>query len=383
MKNLLDYLPKEKNTQIDFQEIFHQFEFFQPLEKCPQDPKHHAEGNVWKHTQMVVSELLSSEDWENLNEQEKKILFLAALMHDISKPETTKILDDGSITQPGHSKKGSIKTRGILWKMNIDPNIRENVCDLIAYHQIPFWLIEKKDIESKQFVISFSQKTKNKYLAILAKADIKGRICQDKQKILEHISLFEEIAKENNVFEDAYNFPSEHTRLKYIKQNLKKDSDNYILPNYELYNDCLTHVTLLTGLPGSGKTTWINENAKDRAIVSADNIRKDLKISPTDNQGTVIQLVKEMAKSYLRDKKPFVWDATHLSKQIREPIIQLLLDYKAYIEIVHIEKPEKELRAGNLQRPNPVPNKAIDKMILKWEIPDYSECHKLTKIFNK
>lgn len=75
------------------------------LEPVPQNPEHHAEGNVLKHTRMVrksldtVKNLLSKESNKfpfkninfNLNNKEEKILKMAAWLHDIGKASATTI----------------------------------------------------------------------------------------------------------------------------------------------------------------------------------------------------------------------------------------------------------------------------------------------------
>jgi hypothetical protein len=75
------------------------------LEPVPQNPDHHAEGNVLNHTRMVrksldtVKNLLSKESNKfpfeninfNLNEKEEKILKMAAWLHDIGKASATTI----------------------------------------------------------------------------------------------------------------------------------------------------------------------------------------------------------------------------------------------------------------------------------------------------
>ena len=48
-------------------------------------------------------------------------------------------------------------------------------------------------------------------------------------------------------------------------------------------------------------------------MISLDDIRALLHISPKEDQGSVVQAARELAKAYLRKKVPFVWNATDLT----------------------------------------------------------------------
>lgn len=79
------------------------------LANTPQDKYHHSEGDVWTHTKMVVDSLLQTEEWTKLSEQNKRIMFLSTLLHDIAKPLCTEISEDGRVSSPGHSRKGKYR----------------------------------------------------------------------------------------------------------------------------------------------------------------------------------------------------------------------------------------------------------------------------------
>ncbi len=72
----------------------------------PQDPVHHAEGNVAVHTQMVLAALQEMPEYAALDEQSREVLWAAALLHDVEKRSTTVTGEEGRISSPGHAKKG-------------------------------------------------------------------------------------------------------------------------------------------------------------------------------------------------------------------------------------------------------------------------------------
>src|ERR1043165_5766242 len=104
--------------------------------QTPQDPRYHAEGDVWTHTKMVVEALLGLPDYAAATRDDQAVLFLAALLHDIAKHATTVIdPDTGAIGQSGHSRRGSIDARIALWDAGMPFALREAMCRLIAVHQ--------------------------------------------------------------------------------------------------------------------------------------------------------------------------------------------------------------------------------------------------------
>jgi tRNA uridine 5-carbamoylmethylation protein Kti12 len=66
-----------------------------------------------------------------------------------------------------------------------------------------------------------------------------------------------------------------------------------------------------------------------------------------------------------------------ISRQVRSQLIDLSVDYEAKVRIVYLEVSEDERARRNLRRQNPVPAKAIARMLDRWEPPDLTECHAL------
>ncbi len=152
------------------------FPWVRALEACPQDPVHHAEGNVWIHTRMVLETLLAMPAFRALSPADRDIVHVACLMHDIAKPATTR-LEDGRYTAKGHSRSGELMARRILWELGAPFALREAVCGLIRYHQIPFYLIERDDAQRVAAEVSLHARCD--LLALVAEADIRGRTCAD------------------------------------------------------------------------------------------------------------------------------------------------------------------------------------------------------------
>jgi len=110
-------------------------------------------------------------------------------------------------------------------------------------------------------------------------------------------------------------------------------------------------------------------------IISLDQIRRENRITATDHQGTVIQNAKEKARLLMRQKQPFIWNATNITRHIRDPLIDLFLTYNYRVKLVYVECPYDELIERNNKREHPIPQSAIQKMVRKLEVPKPFEAH--------
>ena len=145
------------------------------------------------------------------------------------------------------------------------------------------------------------------------------------------------------------------------------------------FDDTRVKVTLLCGLPASGKDHWTSAHApRDAAVISLDALRTQLDVAPTDEQGAVIQAAKTEARRFLAAGKPFVWNATNITLPTRTALVNLFTAYGAKVTMVYLEASEPELQRRNMARAHPVPAAAIARMLGRWQPPDLTECHELS-----
>ena len=78
--------PQPPDWRVDWETLDATFPWVRNLRGCPQDPIRHAEGDVWTHVRMVCEAMAGLEAWRALPELERKLLFTAALLHDVAKP---------------------------------------------------------------------------------------------------------------------------------------------------------------------------------------------------------------------------------------------------------------------------------------------------------
>lgn len=362
-KKILDY----KNPHYDWQE---------QMRNTPQDPLYHGEGDVFTHTAMVVDALTNDPDFLMLIEKEQKVLLAAAFFHDIAKPFCTRA-EDGRIVSPGHTIKGAAQTRKLLYCFDFFKDLlgtfsfseREKICSLVRHHGLPLHFLDKPDMKKDLFKASLELNLF--HLSILAKADITGRICQDKQPLFETIELFKDTCREYDCLEQPKHFINERSMLFYMLRG-----DQYL--HYAPHEESGSHVYMMAGLPASGKDTYVNTEFDDYPVISLDQIRGDLSILPTKRQGKVIQAAKKQAKLYLAQKQDFIWNATNIAHSNRTSLIQLFLDYNAKVHIIYREAPYQEILRRNAKRTKPVPEKAIHSMIDRLDIPKLWEADSVT-----
>jgi predicted kinase len=347
------------------------FPWVRALEACPQDAIHHAEGNVWIHTRMVLETLVEMPAFQTLGADDQRAVYVACLMHDIAKPFTTKTEDDGRVTAKGHSRAGELLARRVLWELGAPFALREQVCGLIRYHQIPFYLIERDDAQRVAAEVSVAARCD--LLALVAEADIRGRICADMPRIVDQIELFREFCRDEGCFSEPRRFASDHTRVVYFRSEGRQ-------PDVEVWDDTRSEIILMSGLPGAGKDTTIRERFGHLPVVSLDALRETMDVEPDENQGQVVQAAREKARELLRRGESFVWNATNLNRQRRAPILSLAGDYGARIRIVYVESPAATLFAQNKAREASVPEKVIRRMTERWEVPLLSEGHVVERL---
>jgi predicted kinase len=341
------------------------YSWLRDLRGCPQDPVRHAEGDVATHVRMVCTALVGLPAWQQLDSTDQQTLFTAALLHDVAKPACTRVEHDGKISSRGHSWRGAIMARRILWRMGTPFAQREQIAALVRHHLVPLYLWERDD--PGRLAIEVSQTARCDLLALLAEADARGRICPEPQKLLDNIALFQRCCAEQGCLTTPYPFPDGATRFRYFSPPPR--------PSEPGLAEGPCAVILLSGLPGAGKDHWISQQAPRWPIVGIDTIRQELGISPTEPQGPVLNHARELARGYLRRRDSFIWNATNLSRQIRAECVRLFTDYRATVRMVYLEVPPERLFAQNRQRRLRVPQPVIERLLDRWEVPDATEAH--------
>lgn len=405
------------------------FPWAEPMIGCPHDSVHHAEGDPWTHTKMVVEELVTSDAYKDLSNERQTILRLAAWFHDIAKPATTELswlshlsapkdatalyrptfwtpqsmrgafptisLADAvgreRVRQPGHAPLGASMAYQALIDAGAEVRDAREVHAHVFWHQRPFFLMNENNRLQRAIRFSHEIDRGNWHeLLTLCRADNRGRVSLNAKETLEGFDYLElglEEMGENigcDLAHEPWPFESEEARLKYLRG--KHDGSAFFMPE----NPSGARMIMLSGLPGAGKDTLISQHYGDLPVVSLDDIRGQMDVGWKDNQGQVLQAGFEAARVHMRVGQDFIWNATCLSRTVRQKIIGLARDYDCMIEAVSIDIPLDVAKARNRGRDRDVPDAVMDKLARKRDpiLRDEVHClwsadaeHRLTPLF--
>ena len=347
---------------------------------CGQDAGWHAEGDVWTHTRMVLGELPRLAAWPTLAPADRTRLTFTALLHDAGKPLTTAVdPTTGRTRSPKHAVRGEHLARRVLRDLGCPLHTRERIARLVRFHGRPAFLLEK--VDPAREVVTLSWLADTRLLHLFALADTRGRRAGPAEpaggtaRAEENLHLFRLAAEEHGCFGRPYPFANDHARFLFFRPSSGETghADLHRVP-HEAFR-CT--VTLMSGLPGAGKDTWLAANRPGLPVVSLDGVRTELGVDATDDQGAVAQAAEERCRERLRAGRSFALGATNLQRQTRRRWIDLFADYGARVEIVYLEPPLPVILERNRRRERPVPERVIHKLSDRCEPPTWTDCHAL------
>lgn len=344
----------------------------QAMAQCDQDGQWHAEGDVWTHSKMVVEQLEQLGDWNELSGHQQLVLKFVALLHDVAKP-ITSVVDPvtGHIRSPKHAVKGEKIARTILRELGCDLETREQICNLVRYHGRPAFLQERD--QPVHEIVRMSWLSENRLLFLFALADTRGRKTESMNRPEENLQFWKLLAQEHDCFVRPFEFATDHARITFFRHHEPNLS-------YIPHEQFSCNVTMMCGIPGAGKDTWLARHRSELPVVSLDELRRAMKITPTGDQGRVIQRAREQCREFLRSGTSFAFNATNLLRQTRAKWLDLFYDYRAKIELVYLEPAWGQLQNQNRSRVHSVPANVVQKLAQKVEPPNWLEGHRLTMI---
>lgn len=134
-----------------------------------QSPVHHAEGDVWNHTMMVLDEAAKLRD----KAENPTGFMLSALMHDFGKALTTEVVD-GKIRSYNHETKGLGMVKSAMERIMNEKKQINYVLNMTYLHMRPNMLAAQNAGE-KATNRMFDKAQSPNDLLLLARADDLGR----------------------------------------------------------------------------------------------------------------------------------------------------------------------------------------------------------------
>ena len=156
-----------------------------------QSPVHHAEGDVWTHTMMVLDEAVVYKE----KAQDPLGFMMGALTHDFGKAVCTELID-GQIHAYEHEIRGLPLAEAFLERLGVEESRRAYVCNLIRYHMQPNALTAQ-GASVKAMNRMFDKALDPMALVCLATADGRGKL-----STLPYVSYEESLLESLQVYYD-------------------------------------------------------------------------------------------------------------------------------------------------------------------------------------
>ena len=370
------------------------------FKNTPQDKEWHTEGDVHIHVNMVINETYKIIEANKFTEQDQFILLMAAIFHDIAKPLVTKekeIKGKIRVVAPQHEEKGMSYLFYKFLEEDMTKPEREQILDLVGYHQKPKFLVIKNQSEWQYRLLT--ENTPGYLFYYHEVADMKGRTCSDLQPSLDMLEEFRMFCEEYDCFHKTGSI--KNAIKNHFLENFKFEDENSLsylinktysdLINNE-YNDPSVgyskHFTnkekhsklfILCGLSGSGKSTAIEKVKQSNnvdVVISLDELRKNHKINNTNRKkvdGRVLQEAKLLLKQALANHKNVIWDSTNLRKDFRKIIADLGRQYNAETHLAFIVDSVSNCIKKDKKRIDSVGDLIIRKQEKEFQFPELSE----------
>lgn len=127
-------------------------------------------------------------------------------------------------------------------------------------------------------------------------------------------------------------------------------------------------LTVMCGIPGSGKSYYIRKNLADAVVISPDLIRKKMTgdVSSQSRNASVFDTAYEQLEKALADKKDVAFDATSVRLAYINRLIGYASKYGSDVEIV-VMKDSEDLRLCEARVKADMVNK-VDRSDVPYEV---------------
>jgi predicted kinase len=315
---------------------------------------YHLEGDIWTHTCMVVNvaNLMKYPD----------VVVASSLLHDLGKPYVREINHDTErVYFKNHEGVSFWKSIGVVKQLTDDAKKRETILKLVALHSVIF--DNHRDGKfSKDFFKKF--RGDEEFLELVKMqviSDSMGRFCYDLEDVRE---------KFDRIFNDDF-----YTEL----------VETFNTPVVKKHDNTLT---ILIGLPRSGKSTWITKNVTDEVVISRDDAlvkyAKELynvktyseafKALNDNDQKAVDAIIGTVFQKAVKEGKDIVIDMTNMSKKSRRKwLAQYGGNKKAIIFATDMDEIARRNEHDRKTIGKYIPPFVIDNMAKNFVYPQYDE----------
>lgn len=164
----------------------------------PQNPRYHAEGDVWKHTMMVLDEAAKLR-----HRMDNPYAFmLSALVHDFGKALCTEEIN-GVLHAYDHEKEGLMPAEAFVRRLSAENRLLKYTLNMTELHMKPN-TVAHAGSAPKVTNRMFDESVDPEGLLCLALADDRGRICLQPQEstepfLMERLALYKDLMAKPHV----------------------------------------------------------------------------------------------------------------------------------------------------------------------------------------
>lgn len=357
------------------------------MKRTQQNPRFHAEGNVYNHTMLVLEQFFKHVNEFNLSAEDQEVLYWAAILHDLGKTKVTRLVEGRWIAR-GHESAGVPIARNILLsKPEITPEQRHRILNIVRWHHVPMrWgLVGTKYTAYKRL----STQTDIRLLGIFALFDVMGRICVNKSHVLEVIDHFNEVivprikyefGSHNEIqnFFDEANYKKKNALWHALKADDIRLLERVMYRPPEKERTPQTNCIISIGPPKSGKTTYLRQSYPDHQYFDFDapSGQTPQHIEQKKIDRSLSRLRKSLSNPFGEERKVVI-DGMNLNVAQRKYVMEYVRDCGSTVHYVFFEKSLEEIRANNQKSSCPIEETRIQAAYEKLYFPHPWESHSL------
>lgn len=370
---MFDKYFKENTCEVNW-EYIETIPEFQRLKTCEQNPVWHSEGTAWEHTVACVECACEAVKGKNYTDglYIERLFILTVLFHDIGKGVTTTFSKNAWHAY-GHEIEGARIARRILWDEGFEE--RENICDAIKHHMDVLNVFKHKDALNS--IIKLTNVRDFRLLMLLKRCDILGSKPLDTKVTEDSLKIWDRVYEIGIEFNEL--FPYHKEACDYLKKLVFKQKVTLDEPQ---------HITVMVGLPGAGKDTYIAKNLPNAINLSRDIIRYEMgfckegekKLLSGEQEALVTKEFNKRLIEAVENKQEVVINNINLKRKYRDSYKELLKDYNIAWDYVYIEAPS--LATNISRRDGQIDANVFVTLIDSFDFPDADEYNSLTVKIN-
>lgn len=358
------------------------------MDNTLQNPRYHAEGSVLSHTKMVVSKYFELRDRFRLSEEEKEVLYWAAVLHDVGKTQVTRF-ENNRWTSPGHEKAGlPMALDHLIRKSELNIKNRRKVLELVRWHGVPLhWIRKNRGIEDLK---ALGTCTDLRLLAIFSVFDFHGRICENQERVLGAIEHFQQVQAAKAEYElgsyaslqqdyQKWNHRHKDAAWKAVKM---RDMDLLEKLISAAETDAAPtrgkKVLLTIGPPQSGKTSFLEKKYPGLfRIDMAEHGMAEADLGDDYYESRKLIEFRHFLSTYLNRFRQVALDGRNLNESFRRRIAAMVREMNVEIEYVVFEAPLQTILDRNRQLENPESEDTISQLYRSIELIHPWEAHRM------